>query len=978
MRELGLLLLICMGMMGPASSLVGQNASAPFSAPSEGWADSVMQSLNLRERMGQLFQVAAYSNREVSHKIEISRLVSEYHVGGLIFFQGGPMRQSTLSNHYQSLAKVPLMISMDAEWGIGMRLDSTISFPYQMALGAIQDNRLIYEMGQEIARQSHRLGMHVNFAPVVDVNNNAANPVINYRSFGEDKYRVTAKGTAYMKGMQDAGLLASAKHFPGHGDTGTDSHYDLPVIAHPRIRLDTLELFPFKNLINLGLGSTMVAHLSIPVLDSTRNQPSTLSRKIVTDLLKKELGFDGLVFTDAMNMKGLTKYYEAGEADVAAFLAGNDILLFPGDVPKAFEQFDKALADGRITEAQINDACYKVLKAKEWLQVGKYRFVDQKNLREEMSTPAAHLLNRKLTAASLTVLRNQDRCLPIRNVGNTRILSLSIGLGRDKGFTESLQRYAPTTAMEIGTEADATTIQKVRESMAEHDLVIVAMHQRQRRINNTLLMNDATVALVNEIAASGKGVVVLFRNPYLLNNFSQIHQAEALVVAYQSNVHSEDLAAQLLFGAIGANGQLPVTVNENFKLGDGLELKGKQRLGFDIPEAVGWDGAKLAQQIDSIALAGVEAKAYPGCQVLVAKKGKVIFHETYGFHTYAQKRAVQKDDVYDLASLTKVSGPLPALMQLTDQGKFDLDAPLKTYWPKFKRSNKADLSMRSILAHNARLQAWIPYWRSTVDEEGNFKKKTFQPDSSKKYPVRVSNDLYLHQKYRKKMYRAIKDSPLNDDPGYLYSGLSFYLYPQIIENLSGQDYESYCQENIYRRLGAFDLGWNAWKKYPLDRIVPTERDTFFRKEQLHGFVHDEGASMMGGVSGNAGLFGTAHDLAKLMQMYMNMGSYGGEQIISEQTMKEFTRYQYRSEGNRRGLGFDKPMLENPEKGYVAASASESSFGHSGYTGTMMWADPDEELVFIFLSNRVYPSRENRKLYELNIRPSLHQVLYEMD
>ena len=955
------------------------------------WADSVMETLSPSERVAQLFMVAAYSNRGPGHSYELSRLIEQEGIGGLIFFQGGPERQALLHNHYQHLSKIPLLVAMDAEWGIGMRLDSTISFPYQMALGAIQDDELIYEMGAEIARQFRLMGMHVNFAPVVDVNNNPKNPVISYRSFGENKSLVSRKGLQYMKGLQEHGVLATAKHFPGHGDTGTDSHVDLPVIPHDPERLSSLELFPFRQLINQGLGSTMIAHLSIPAWDATPQLPSTLSQPIVTGVLQKQLGFKGLIFTDAMNMKGLTKHFPTGEAEIRALLAGNDVLLYSEDVPTAIRAINEALKSGRITQEIIDRKCHRILQTKAWALQFAPVYVDRGRLCEQLNTPAALHLNEKLTAASLTLLRNTSNRLPLHRLDTLHIAALSIH-SQPTLFQHSLSQYTKITPLLLSRNATAVEVRQMQKRLEEFNLVLVGLHQPGSRPYNREYLNESVRQLVVDLAKQTSSVISVFRNPYALDRFPGIEQAEGLIMAYQGGEAAERLAAQLIFGAIGASGRLPVTVNENFPQGAGMDSPGGLRMAYTSPEAVGIVGGPLRKKLDAIVRDGLDQQAYPGAQLLVAKDGKVIVHKAYGYHSYDSLRKVGTDDLYDFASVTKITAGTAAVMKLYDNNKLKLDANLAQYLPEFKSSNKGQLTFREMLAHQARLRPWIPYWTGTL--KGNakypwqsawnpqrtndyrFRSRTFSRDSSANYPIRINQHLWQHKDFRKQMYKAIRKSPLNDDPGYIYSGLLFYLLPEITARHGGMEFESFLKQNFYHRLGAHTLTFNPAHHHALKDIIPTERDTFFRNDQIHGWVHDEGAAMMGGVSGNAGLFGNANDLAKLMHMYMNGGSYGGEQYLAPETLQEFTRYQFRKEGNRRGLGFDKPRLSEKSRGFPAPAASESSFGHSGYTGAFTWADPEHKLLLVFLSNRVNPTRLNRKVYQLDIYQRLHRALYE--
>ena len=974
---------ICLGFVVGINGIVSLNAQTlpefQRDKQAESWADSVLQTLSLKQQIAQLYMVAAYSNRGPEHSHKISTLIENYEIGGLIFFQGGPYRQSVLLNHYQKLSNLPLLVAMDAEWGVGMRLDSTQSFPYQITLGAIQDNTGIYYMGEEIARQFRRLGMHINFAPVLDINKTPSNPVISYRSFGEHRYMVYDKGDAYAQGLGAGKILATGKHFPGHGDTDTDSHYKLPLISFDRARLDSVELYPFTKLFNQGLGGTMIAHLNIPSLVSEGEVPSTLSKDIVTGLLKEELGFKGLVFTDAMNMKAITNAYPSGQADLMAFKAGNDILEYSLDIPQGIETIYQAVRSGEIDSIEVAERCRKVLRLKGWSIQHVPQYVKLDNLHQDLHTPKSEYILEKLGKEAITVLRNPASLLPIKRLDSLDIGVLSIDRSAND-FQKMLANFTKVSGYYLSPEASAEEIERMRAQLPKHNTWILSLHQTGKRPNNTQGVNDAVKAFFQEMAP--KSITAVFRNPYTLNYYPGVENSRALLMGYESTPALEKAAAQIIFGAVGASGRLPVTVNETFPFGQGIETEGGIRLEYASPEAVGWNSQILHQNLDSIVHAGIKGKAYPGAQLLVAKKGKIVFHKAYGHHTYDSLRQVQLDDLYDYASVTKVTGPLPGLMYLHGEGKIDLDKPFHTYWPDWKRGNKKGLIFRDVLAHQARLQAWIPYWKTTLKKDSlSFKNKTFQMRPDLEYTIPITDYLFLHKDYKEKqIYKQIRKSPLREKPSYLYSGLTFYLYPQMIENLTEESYVDFTYNTFYRRLGAYTIGYNPMEEFSINRIIPTEQDNFFRMHQIHGKVHDEGAVMMGGVSGNAGLFSTSLDLAKLMQMYMNKGTYGGERFLKEASVNEFTRYQFAEEGNRRGLGFDKPPLtdEGKQNGYVAPSASEESFGHSGYTGTFTWADPKEELIIVFFSNRVYPNRNYRNLYRLNIRPSLHQVLYDME
>ena len=962
------------------------------------WADSVFATLTPDERIGQLIMVAGYSNRNrASYEDSLVTLVRTNKLGGVVFFQGGPIRQAKLTNRLQALSTVPLLIAMDAEWGLAMRLDSTVRYPYQMTLGAMPGrDSLIYRMGANLAKQARRLGVHVNFAPSVDVNNNPNNPVINFRSFGEDKYAVARKALAYVRGMEDNRLLTSIKHFPGHGDTGTDSHYDLPLINKSRAELDSLELYPFRQLINAGASGVMIAHLSIPALDTTRNRPSTLSPAIVTNLLKNELGFQGLVFSDAMNMKGVTKYFPSGQADQLGIEAGMDVLEFTEDVPAALALIRQSVVDGRITQESLDARCLKVLRAKAWAGLDQYKPIVLDNLVQDLNPVDDVLLNRQLTEASLTVLKNDQSLLPLRGLDTLRIASVAVESDKVTAFQQMAGNYTQVDHFQLTSKMTDSIVAQVLDSLRAYNLLLVDVHLNNIRPGARYGLQTKTAALVGDLIATGKAVVTVFGNVYALDKFNapvdsarperNIERARAIVMPYQLTDYTEELSAQLIFGAIGASGKLPVTVNQRFRLGDGITVQPIGRMKYTIPEEVGINGRLLTQQVDSLVNVGLEQRAFPGCVVQMAKDGKVIFRKAYGKHTYdasfgAEPKTVQLDDLYDMASVTKVSTSTPALMRLVDEGKFNVDGKMADYLPDFRKSNKADLVWRDVLTHQARLKAWIPFWRDaksadTTSTLHTWRPKTFKTKRSARYPIEITDSLYLFKKYPQTIFKQIKDSPLNSKKEYVYSDLSFILYPQIVKRLTGKPFEEYLKTTFYSPLGAATLTYNPRRFYKLNRIVPTEYDSLFRKTLIWGRVHDEGAAMLGGLSGHAGLFGSANDLMKVFEMYRQKGTYAGQQYISAKTIAEFTRYQFPELGNRRGLGFEKPSFVYT--GNAPRSATKDSFGHSGFTGTFTWVDPDPayNLTYVFLANRVYPTRNNNKISALNTRTYVAEALYQ--
>jgi len=944
----------------------------PLFLTQNAWADSVLQTLTLDEKIAQLLMVAAYSNKDTRHVKEIDSLVSVYKIGGLIFMQGGPVRQAELYNRYQQKSKIPLLISIDGEWGLAMRLDSVVKYPWQMTLGAIQDNSLIYQMGVDIGKQCQRLGIQVNFAPVVDINVNPKNPIINARSFGENKYKVAEKGVAYMKGMQSVNVLANAKHFPGHGDTDTDSHKALPIINHSKERIDKLELYPFKELIGEGLASMMVAHLFIPAYDTSANTATTLSKNVVTHLLKDSLKFEGLVFTDALNMKGVSSFHSPGYVDVKALLAGNDVLLFSENVPTAISEIKKAIVNGEIDSLEIERRCLKVLNAKAWSGVVTNTIVDTKNLTAELNKKEYELLNRKLYESALTVIQNKNKLVPLQNLNQLSIVSLAIGEEEYIEFQNTLKLYNDVESV-FTSEVNETNKNKLIDTLQSYNTVVVSLHNSDKTPWKKYKISKETNELITELSRTKNVILVNFMNPYSLLNFTNLESVNTTILAYQNNKYTNSAAAQLIFGAIGANGKLPVTISNMYKEGTGLVVKSIGRFAYTEPEFAGISATEL-YKIDSIAIKGIKEKAYPGCQVFVAKDGKVIYNKSFGYQTYDNIVAVNNNTIYDVASITKIASSVLSLMILQDENKFSLNSKLGDYLPKLipDTSPFFNLNLRDILAHQAGLQAWIPFYLKTM-YKGDLDHVIYCNDSSEYYPHRVANNIYISKFYEDIMFKRILQGPLKEKK-YVYSDLGYYFILKIIEEQAKKSLNKYVGD-IYAQLGMSTTGYLPRNRFSVDRIPPTEDDTIFRKQLIKGDVHDPGAAMLGGVAGHAGLFSNANDLGKLMQMYMNYGVYGGQRFIQESTVKDYVRCQFCKDGNRRGAGFDKPTIDG-KGGSSCNCVSFLSFGHTGFTGTIAWADPDEDLVYVFLSNRTFPDPENKKLANMNIRTDIQQVIYD--
>lgn len=941
---------------------------------SEGtWVDSVLTSLTLEEKIAQLLMIRTYSNKNEAYYKKIESQVKKYNLGGLCFFQGGPHTQAQLTNRYQKQAKTPLFIAMDAEWGLGMRLDSAHSYPFQMTLGSCQQDTLIYGMGVQIAKQLKALGVHINFAPVVDVNNNPQNPVINSRSFGETPSDVATRSLAYMQGLQDEGIIATAKHFPGHGDTDSDSHYTLPVIKHSRERLDSLELAPFKSLFNKGLQAVMVAHLYIPALDSTKGTPTTLSPEVVNGLLKEKMGFKGLVITDALDMKGVTSHYKPGEIESKAFVAGNDILLLPQDIEAAIDGIKKSIKNGSITTEEVTSRCRKVLRFKYRAGLYDYQPASIEDVSAIINSYKDEILDRAFYQQSIITLKNERTLLPVRRLDTLNLASLSLGSAELTSFQLMLENYTSVRHFNVVKDISVSKRENLINQLKKHNLVIAGIHGTTIYPWKQFGIRPSSLKLLDDLADSTNVVLVLFASPYSLEMIDNPEKYQAILLAHQDVPESNEIAAQMIMGGMDCRGKLPVNVLPDFPIHSGLTLNSIDRLNYSLAEEVGISTHAL-KKIDSIALKSIRDEEIPGCQILVAYQGSVIYNKSFGYHTYKKGRFVDNTDIYDLASITKVAATTASIMWLYDQRKLDIDHKLVWYLPFLYGTNKEYIIIREMMAHQAKLKPWIPFYQATL-LDGKPDKRYYATKLDEKHTVKVADNLYIRNDYEFTLFDTIIHSDLRKRNGYKYSDLGFYLLKQAIENLTNKPLDKFVEETFYRSLGMQHTMYNPLGRVKKQKIVPTENDTYFRHQLIHGYVHDPGAAMLGGVAGHAGLFSNANDMAIFMQMLLNKGVYGGIRYLRASTVNQFTKQQFPLEENRRGIGFDKPDPQDPENGPTCEEASLLSFGHTGFTGTYAWADPKHDLIYIFLSNRIHPTARNTKLIRNNTRTEIQKVIY---
>lgn len=948
------------------------------------WVDSVYNTLDTPRRIAQLFIPTVDPSPQTEAKFAIDSYVKEYCVGGLLFNRGSLEEFTWAINYAQSASEIPLMMTIDGEWGLSMRIAETPRFPYNMGLGAIADEKLLYEYGREMARECREVGIHVNFAPVLDVNSNPENPVIGYRAFGEDPERVATLGIAYSRGLEDGGVLSVGKHFPGHGDTSTDSHKELPTIEHNIRRLQDVDYIPFIKYIDAGLSGLMVAHLNVPALDST-GTPASLSRKITNDILRDELGFKGLIFTDALDMKGAkTKQNNC----ILALQAGADVLLGSTNPPKDIIAVMQAVQAGTIDIKDIEDKCRKMLAYKYALGLNKCQAIKTDSLTERINSPEADAVNRRLAAASMTVVYNKNSLLPIGNLADKSIAVVNIGAPNKNKFTDICTKYAKVSIFNLqGNLFSKSQLDEIKS----HDIVVVGIY------SDYLWARSAFSQLSN----FENVIPVFFMNPYRMNKFSAIlSKTFTLMIAYDDTPYTQEYAAQAIFGGIEVNGRLPVNIRDIAPMGTGVDLP-KIRLGYTSPLIEGLDPI-VEYKIDSLVNEGLATKAFPGCQVLVAKNGNVIIDKNYGYTDFKSKIPVTTGTIYDLASVSKATGTLPGIMKAYDMGLFRLDMSVSAYIPEMKDTDKKDITVRELLYHESGMPASLSMFNIMMDT-ATYEGPLMRKKSDKTYSIKIQKGAYGHRnaKIRRDItspittdefyikaaenlfisdatidtvFNRIYNAKLRKNKRYNYSCLNFCLLMKLEQNVTGISHDKWVEDSIYAPLGAYHTQYRPLSRWTKRDIVPTEYDSFLRRQILHGYVHDELANISGGVQGNAGLFSNANDLAKLCQMWLNDGEYGGVKFLSKETTRLFTTD--KSKTCRRGLGFDKPDVSNPKSSPTTEMATEATFGHLGFTGTVFWVDPDNDLIYIFLCNRVNPARDNDAFNELNIRPQIFEEVYK--
>lgn len=978
-----------------STALTAQTATA--------WADSIMKTLSQDEKIAQLIMVRLSSidskTRIVSfYDSTVERDIRKFNIGGICLFQGAPVKQAALVNKFQSIAKTPILMAIDGENGVGMRLDSVAGLPRMMMLGALRDSSLVYRYGSWVAEQCKQLGLQVNFAPVVDVNNNPKNPVINDRSFGENKYKVAALGIQYMLGMRDNGIMGSAKHFPGHGDVDVDSHLAMPMISKSRKQLDSLELYPFQKIFDAGIGSAMVGHLFIPAIDSNTNRAASVSKKSVTKLLKEEMGFKGITFTDALEMKGIANAFPDGGSSVESLAAGNDMLCLPGDVEKTISKVKGAIAEGVLSWMQIEEHVRQVLHAKYATGLSQWKPVPLEGLAERLNEKTDGL-KKEIAEKAITLAKLDDKTAFPLFAGKTTSASmptkdaieginqqekhfghyalLEIGRNRNTAFAAAIRRNYNADVFMFDNSRTTATADSLMELIKDYDKIIIALHELPRFPANNFGMSNEVIRLVNTINASKSSSLFIFGNPYAAEHFCGVKN---IMICYEDDAIVQEAAAKMLKGALPIEGSLPVSVCASLPAGTGIQLQASIQALKDESIAGKHAFQKISMgdkmlKVDSIILDAIQRKAAPGMALLVVKDGKIIEQKTYGNMSYEAPEKVTQESVYDMASVTKICATTLSIMKLYDEKKIRLDGTLGDYIPWVMGSNKANITLREVLLHQAGLKAWIPFYKEIADSVTmKAKPGFFSKINNTAYNVKVDDSLFMRTDWRDTMISRILTSTVDTKKPYIYSDNDFIFLGEVVKAVSGQSLDQYAWNNFYRPLGFRSTGFNPTAYLNKKTIAPTEQDPYFRERLVRGYVHDPGAAMFGGVSGHAGLFSNAYEIAVLMEIIMKKGVINEKRFFSSATIDLFNSYQ--SEISRRGLGFDKPEKDNATRKipYPALNISSKTFGHTGFTGTCAWADPEKGLVFVLLANRVHPTAKNT-FGDLNVRGKVMEELW---
>lgn len=888
--------------------------------------DSLMAAMTLKEKIGQLFVVPAYGSFQNEHDrdlLRLKRLITRYNIGGLVFMSGDIYGQAVMTNKLQEISSVPLWIAQDMEYGAAMRVRGTTRFTPAMGVTATGDPANAYLAGKITALEAKALGVHQIFAPVLDVNNNPKNPVINVRSYSADPDTVALYGQQFIEGVESEGLLATAKHFPGHGDTDTDSHLSLPLISHTYERLDSLELVPFRETINKGLKSVMSAHIAYPNISDNIDMPATLDPSILNRILVDSLNFDGLIVTDGLEMSGIANRFSPGEAVIQSLLAGADMMLISPDEMTAVNEIERAVKSGRLSEQRINKSAKKILDLKLDRGVFENHTVNINDLSREIYAPEYQSTANRMARQSLTVLKNERDILPVREMNHQRILVVSVS-DRDNNLigstlpSEIRKYHSNVTHFSIDNRTTRVEAAEMLEAADKADLIIIGSFIMVRSHQPIQMPEEQLGILKQLVSRHSPSVLMAFGNPYVV---SDLPNADVHVLAWSTDVNQVKQSVPGLFGASPVQGRLPANIPDLYTLGDGLKID-QTVLRLDDPATTGLSIDSLVN-IDMVMQEAIDDSVFPGGVVAVVRDGAMVWQQGYGYHDYTKTREVRETDIYDLASITKVMATTTSVMKLVDQGRLNLDDKVAEYIPEFNEGEKKDITIEHLLLHTSGLPAFQVY----VDK----------------------------LKSRSEIINAIRNEPLESSPdeNYVYSDLGFILLGEIIEEVSGIRIDRFVRSQFFYPMNMHTAHFNPESigRWITRNIPPTEIDQTFNRGVVQGNVHDERAYFMDGVAGHAGLFASSRDIATYTYMLLNGGTYGARQYLSPETIDLFTGK--RSTINHRGYGFDRKA-----SGFSTAGSltSDHTFGHLGFTGTSFWVDPEDDIAIILLTNRTYPSR----------------------
>lgn len=891
------------------------------------WVDSIFQELNLEQKIGQLFMVHTFSQSPSQEIQQIESLIRKYNIGGIVFFQGGPVSQARLTNRYQRISQVPLMIGMDGERGLGGMLDSTIAFPGPLSLAAIQDQRYIFNLAEELNHQFEIMGVHINFNPLVDQDKKLIQPLTK-KEFSNPQ--IVPDYLGYKVGQNNDKTPISLDPLPAlvsNQQSLTDQSFSL-----------------------------------------------NLQKPIVTAPFLVPPAMNDLKFTGPLNSKTILKNYSSGEIEIHALNSGYDILVASADLPKAFKAIKKAVLNHEISRENIETKVKNVLRAKYQVGLARYQPVNLDNLYLKLNHAKAKVLQKNLYEQSITVVKNASDLMPLKILDTLRFASISLGASKTTRFQKRLDNYISCTHFQLEKNSSKEQFEQLYQQLLPFDLVLVGLHGLKINAEQDQLLYQEEMAFLKSLSQAKPTITTVFGSVTILKALTEL---DHLICTYEEDPLLETLVPEVIFGAVAAQGRLPVTISEKLQQGFGITTPYLARMGYSIPEQVGMD-SKVLNKIDLIMQEAIENKATPGGQVLVARNGKIIFERAYGYYTYGKTEQVTHQTLYDVASVTKVVATLQAIMFLEENGVIELDKKASFYLPELIGTNKEDLVIKDILTHQAGLIPFIPFWKRTLDDAG------YIPSFYSSFPTTIFNQevvegLYGVSTLPDSLWQWTIDSDLLRKPRYKrnyvyrYSDLGFFILHRLARHVLNQNLKDFLEQNFYNPLGLSNLGYLPLYRFPKARIAPTEEDNYFRHRLIRGNVHDPGAAMFGGIAGHAGIFSNAHDLAILLQMNLQGGYYGGINYLRPETITKFTSKQF--DENRRGLGWDKPSFED-DFNVTSRFASVKTFGHTGFTGTAVWVDPEFDLIYVFLSNRVYPEASNIKLIKSNVRTRIHDVIYE--